>query len=136
MKMLMLHAHDYWLRPYERNLENAEEDAAIISCRNAVVALIHVEAADEESPLAIAMKAIKNIKWLARKVGSDVVVLHSFAHLATTRSDPEIAREVIQKMAERLAAVGFTVQITPFGYFNEFKIHVAGSSLAKVFVDL
>ncbi len=136
MKMLMLHAHDYWLRPFERHLDSAEENAAVISCRDAVVAMIHVEAADEESPLSIATKAIKNIKWLARKVGSEVVVLHSFAHLASTRADPEIAREIIRKMAERLAAVGFTVQITPFGYFNEFKIHVAGPSIAKVFVDI
>ena len=28
---------------------------------------------------------------------------------------------------------GYTVMTTPFGYFNEFSIHVAGDSLAKVF---
>jgi hypothetical protein len=26
--------------------------------------------------------------------------------------------------------------VTPFGYFNEFRLHVAGPSLAKVFVEL
>ncbi len=136
MKMLMLHALDYWLKPYEKNLESAENDAASISCRNAIVALIHVEAVDEDTPLNVVKKAIKNIKWLARKVGSDVIVLHSFAHLATSRADDNVARDILNHMAERLAAVGFTVQLTPFGYFNEFQIHVAGPSLAKVFVDI
>jgi len=136
MKMLMLHALDYELKPFERNLASADAEAAAISCRNAVVAMIHIEAVDEDSPDSVVTKAIKNIKWLARKVGSEVVALHSFAHLATSKADTKISEEIIRKMAARLAAVGFTIQITPFGYFNEFKIHVAGPSLAKVFVDI
>ena len=136
MKLLLLHTHDYWLEPYEKNLESAGTDVAAISCRNAVVALIHVEAADEDSPNRIITKSIKNIKWHARKVGSEIVVLHSFAHLATTRADAETAQYIIQQIAQRLSAVGLTIQITPFGYFNEFKLHVAGPSIAKVFVDI
>ncbi len=136
MKMLMLHSHDYWLKPYERNLENADPDAAIISCRDALVALIHVERSDEELPGTVTTKALKNIKWLARKIGAKMIVLHSFAHLSTSRGEPEIAEQIIRNMATRLAASGFAVQITPFGYFNEFKIHVAGPSLAKVFIDI
>ncbi|MFQ5628405.1 MAG: threonyl-tRNA synthetase editing domain-containing protein [bacterium] len=136
MKLLLLHTHDYWLKPYKKNLENADTNVAAISCRNAVVALIHVEAADEESQNSIITKSIKNIKWHARKVDCEIVVLHSFAHLATTRADPETAQHIIQQIAGRLAAVGFTVEITPFGYFNEFKMHVAGPSIAKTFVDI
>lgn len=136
MKLLLLHTHDYWLTPYEKNLESAVNDVAAISCRNAVVALIHVEAADEESPSRVITKSIKNIKWHARKVNCEIVVLHSFAHLATTRADAATAQYIIQQIAERLTAVGLTVQITPFGYFNEFKIHVAGPSISKVFVDI
>lgn len=136
MKLLLLHAHDYSLKPYEKNLDGAEDNTAAISCKNAVVALIHVEATDKESPGSVITKSIKNIKWHARKVDTESVVLHSFAHLATTRADAETAQYIIQQMAERLATVGLTVQITPFGYFNEFKIHVAGPSIAKVFVDI
>jgi hypothetical protein len=39
-------------------------------------------------------------------------------------------------MQARLAASGYSVQVSPFGYFNEFRLHVAGPSLAKVFVEL
>ena len=136
MKLLLLHSHEYWLKPFEKNLDSADPNAASISCRDAVVALIHVEAYDEESAGTVITKAIKNIKWLIRKVGSEIVVLHSFAHLSTSKSDPVSAETIIRRMAERLAATGLTVQITPFGYFNEFKIHVAGPSIAKVFIDI
>jgi len=36
---------------------------------------------------------------------------------------------------ERLQRTGYEVIVTPFGYFNEFKMHVAGDSLAKVFKE-
>ncbi len=35
----------------------------------------------------------------------------------------------------RLQRGGFCVMATPFGYFNEFTINVAGDSLAKVFKE-
>ena len=137
MKLLLLHTHDYWLSPFERNAAvETDENAAIISCRDAVVALIHVESIDEENPDKIATKGLKHIKWLCRKVGTEMVVLHSFAHLATSKAHPDTARKIIQSIANRLASAGFTVQITPFGFFNEFKMHVAGPSLAKVFIDI
>jgi len=38
-------------------------------------------------------------------------------------------------VVERLERTNFKVMVTPFGYFNEFTIHVAGDSLAKVFKE-
>jgi hypothetical protein len=35
----------------------------------------------------------------------------------------------------RLENAGYTVMVTPFGYFDEFRIHVAGDSLEKVFKE-
>ncbi len=136
MKLLMLQAHDYWLKPFERSIRDAEENPASISCRNAVVALVHVESIDELTPENVIRKAIKNIKWHARKVAAQTVVLHSFAHLSPSKADAATARYILDRMAERLANAGLTVQLTPFGYFNEFKLHVAGPSIAKVFVEV
>ena len=39
------------------------------------------------------------------------------------------------EVSQRLINAGFNVMVTPFGYFNEFKMHVAGDSLAKVFKE-
>ena len=76
------------------------------------------------------------MKWLVGKFGSRCVVLHSFAHLAATRSTPAQAEALLEDMRARLVTAGLEVQVTPFGYFNEFRLHVAGPSLAKVFVEL
>jgi hypothetical protein len=101
-----------------------------------VVALVHVEAADPERGPQLVTKAIKQIKWLAGKFETRSIVLHSFAHLATGRAEPAAAEALLGAMRDRLVASGYAVSVSPFGYFNEFRLHVAGPSLAKVFVEL
>ncbi len=56
------------------------------------------------------------------------VVLHSFAHLSNSKSDPETANEMIQNISEKLKK-NLSVHIVPFGQFYEFSIHVLGPSL-------
>ena len=136
MKLLLLFAHDYWLKPYEKSLADAPDASHELACTEAVLALVHVEAHDPERQSRLVTKAIKNIKWLAGKFGTRNVVLHSFAHLASTRAEPVQAEAILSAMRERLGGAEFQVQSTPFGYFNEFRAHVAGPSLAKVFVEL
>jgi hypothetical protein len=43
---------------------------------------------------------------------------------------------LIKDIKERLFRTGYSITETPFGYLNEWKMHVAGESLAKVFKDL
>jgi len=136
VKLLLLFTHDYWLRPYEKSLPEAPDASASLEARAAVVALIHVEAHDPEREPTLVTRAIKHIKWLAGKFDTREVVLHSFAHLAATRAEPDRAEALLQQMQARLAGAGFHVHTSPFGYFNEFRLHVAGPSLAKVFVEL
>jgi hypothetical protein len=136
MKLLLLFVHEYWLRPYEPSLPAAPPAPAGIESGRAVAALIHVEAQDPERRDKLVTKSIKNIKWLAGKFETRTVILHSFAHLASTRAEPEQAEVLMAAVRERLETAGYTVHTTPFGWFNEFRLHVAGPSLAKVFVEL
>ena len=136
MKLLLLFVHDYWLRPFERSLPEAPAAPAGVETGPAVVALVHVEAHDPERQDKLVTKAIKNVKWLAGKFETRTIVLHSFAHLATTRAEPVQADALLGTMRERLTNSDYTVHTTPFGWFNEFRLHVAGPSLAKVFVEL
>ena len=136
MKILLLYTHDYWLRPYEKSLPEASEAKDEVEIAPAVVALVHVEAHDPERAAKPVTKAVKQLKWLAGKFDTRNIVLHSFAHLAATRADPAQAQALMNEMRQRLSAVGYVVRMTPFGYFNEFRLHVAGPSLAKVFVDI
>ena len=136
MKLLLLFARDYWLAPYEKSLPEAPDAPGGLEMAAAVVALVHVEPGDPERQAKLVTKATKQIKWLAGKFETRQVVLHSFAHLATERAEPKQAEASLLAMRDRLVGAGYRVETTPFGYFNEFRIHVAGPSLAKVFVDL
>jgi hypothetical protein len=136
MKLLLLYTHDYWLQPYLKNLDDAADAAGPVAVQGAVVALVHVEPADIAESDKRVTKAIKQLKWLAGKFETRRVVLHSFAHLAAERAEPLAAQQLLEQMAARLRSVDYTVQTSPFGYFNEFKLHVAGPSLAKVFVEI
>jgi hypothetical protein len=136
VKLLLLYVHDYWLRPYEKSVPEAPDRSEPMAVGPAVVALVHVEAGDVEQHARLVTKAIKQIKWLAGKFATRDVVLHSFAHLAATRAEPAAAEALLADMQSRLAGAGYTAHTSPFGYFNEFRLHVAGPSLAKVFVEL
>lgn len=45
------------------------------------------------------------------------------------------SKDLLDEVMLRLQRGGFCVMATPFGYFNEFTINVAGDSLAKVFKE-
>ena len=136
MKLLLFRVHEFWLKPFEKNLAGAPDASEPIGAQDAVLAMVHAEPADATDPGKVVTKAIKNIKWVAGKFGSKRAVLHFFAHLAAESAPPELARSLVDAMAARLAGAGYEVQVTPFGYFSEFRIHVAGESMAKVFVDI
>jgi hypothetical protein len=136
MKLLLFRVHDFWLSPFEKNVAGAPDASTPICAADAVLAMIHAEPSDAADPGKVVTKAIKNIKWVAGKFGSKRAVLHFFAHLAAESAPPELARSLVDAMASRLAGAGYEVAVTPFGYFSEFRMHVAGESMAKVFVDI
>lgn len=130
MKLLMFHTKTFWCKPFVPSSDESEKTAF----DNSLVVFIHVEENDKEKS-DIVNKAVGNIKWLANKNKTGTVILHSFAHLSNSKSDPETANNMIQKISEKLKK-NLTTHIVPFGQFYEFSIHVLGPSLAKVFKDL
>ncbi len=106
------------------------------STENTVVAFYQAEAGDLEREGNVLTKFVKNVKWLAGKFKTRNVVLHSFGHLSLSKAPPDFTNRLIGEARDRLVRAGFTVIETPFGYLNEWKIHVAGDSLAKVFKEL
>jgi hypothetical protein len=135
MKLLLFYAHSFSFTTAEPGLPELPALERADRMEQAAVVFFHVEAEDQEQRLKVIQKFVKNTKWLAGKFGTRKVVLHSFNHLSSSKAPPEFSREVLAETGERLERAGFTVLATPFGYFNEFAIHVAGDSLAKVFKE-
>ena len=136
MKLVLFYSPSFWFKTYQKVLEQVENQDMEANCQDAVVVFYHVEAEDLERRGKVLTKFIKNIKWLAGKFGSKSVVLHSFNHLSGSKAPADFAEGLVQEARDRLEKSGYSVTVTPFGYLNEWKLHVAGESLAKVFKEI
>jgi hypothetical protein len=136
VKIILFYAPTFWFRTFEKVLDQAADQNLEAECREAVVVFYQVEEGDLDRRSKVLAKLIKNVKWLVGKFGARNVVLHSFNHLSVSKAPPEFAESLIQDARKRLEQSGYSVTVTPFGYLNEWKLHVAGESLAKVFKEL
>ena len=136
MKLLLFYAPSFWFKTYQKVLQQVPDQKVETDCHHAVVVFYQVEAEDPERRRKILTKFIKNIKWLAGKFDSNSVVLHSFNHLSNSKAPADFAEGLVQDARQRLERNGYSVTVTPFGYLNEWKLHVAGESLAKVFKNI
>jgi hypothetical protein len=136
MKLLMFYAHDFWFRPHAKTLEEAPEAEGEDGRSEAVVIFYQAESEDQGREKKVATKWLKNAKWLAGKFGTQRVVLHSFGHLSSSKASVETARAMTADVRERLESAGYEVLETPFGYLHEWKMHVTGESLGRVFKEI
>ena len=130
MRLLMFHVDNFWYKPHLEDVSDSPPDQ---SFSESILVWIQSEEKDQSERVTVLRKMMKNIKWICNKVDCYSVILHSFAHLGKSKSDPDFADELIEETAKRLRERDITVNIVPFGMFNEFKMHVKGPSLAKVF---
>ena len=136
MKLLLFYAPSFWFKTYQKVLEQVPDQDVEADYQRTVVVFYHVEAEDRERRGKVLTRFIKNIKWLAGKFDSKSVVLHSFNHLSSSKAPAGFAEELVGDARQRLEQSGYSVTVTPFGYLNEWKLHVAGESLAKVFKEI
>jgi hypothetical protein len=135
MKLLMFYTREWWYRTASKTLPDVPDSEQEESLSGAVVVFFHAEAEDEQKRGGVLKKFVKNTKWIAGKFGTRNVVLHSFNHLSNSKASAGFAGELLEEVRERLERTGYTVMSTPFGYFNEFRMHVEGDSLAKVYKE-
>jgi KaiC/GvpD/RAD55 family RecA-like ATPase len=131
----MFYTEEWWYKTAVKSLASVPDSDREEALEDSVVIFFHCEEDDKKRYSSVVQKFVKNTKWLGGKFNTKNVVLHSFNHLADTKASPEFARTVLDEVRTRLERNGFTVMTTPFGYFNEFRMHVAGDSLAKVFKE-
>ena len=132
MKLLMFGAKEFWYKTFSKTIGNVESVNEEKRIQDSITVFINVEKEDEERREEVISKAVGNIKWLAKKNNCNKVVLHSFAHLSESKSSLEFAQDIIGDIKGKLSSNGLEAATTPFGYFLEFKLHVKGESLAKV----
>ena len=135
MKLLLFYAREFWFKTHAKVLPEAPDDFREGRVQDAVVAFLHAEPKDELDPGGVETKLVKNVKWLAGKFTSRAAALHYFSHLGPEIAPAELAHRLVEGARARLQSAGFQVEVTPFGHFCEWRLAVAGESLAKVYKD-
>lgn len=135
MKLLLFYARSFYFKTAAKGLADVPDLDLEERLDDTVVVFFHVEAEDLEKRAKVVQKFVKNTKWLCGKFNTRKAVLHSFNHLSLSKAEPGFSKEVLDETVVRLERTGYQVVATPFGYFNEFDIHVAGDSLAKVYKE-
>ncbi len=136
MKLLMFDTEDFWYKTFSKTVDSAEACEVEESITDSLVIFINIEKEDVDQKDRVVKKAVNNIIWLAKKTGRNKVILHSFGHLSESKSSVEFAEDAIKTIKDKLTSKGFEASMTPFGYLFEFKIHVKGESLAKVWKSI
>ena len=131
----MFYTHRWWYKTASKSLPDAPDMSCEEEMGPAVAIFFHCEEKDQDNEKGVVQKFVKNAKWISGKFETKNIVLHSFNHLGTSKASPIFAKRIFEDVKARLERTGFTVMNTPFGYFNEFKMHVAGDSLAKVYKE-
>ena len=138
MKLLCFQAKRFGWRTHSKTLADAPDREVEESVAESLVVFLHAEAADEtgERRGSVLRQTLKHVKWLANKRELKNIVLHSFAHLGGEGASAGFAESLMSELAQRLRDTGYSVWLTPFGYFCEWDLSVYGDSLAKVWKEI
>jgi len=135
VRLLMLHSDYFKYQVVERTRFSEDVDEAeksgIIN-EPVLVVFVCSEKVDEAGASQVARKAAEEIINIASQVGTDNVVLHSFAHLSNSLSSPKIAKKIIGEIHQNLSSRGYRSVKTPFGWRDTFELRVKSHPVSKV----
>jgi threonyl-tRNA synthetase len=133
MRMLIWHVDSFLAEPTERGRSKlADESPQTVKAGEALVVFAASEKADEPEPDAVAERAVAAVIDVAKRLGEQTVVLHSFAHLFVELSSPATAKSILDRMQTNLEAQGYSVQQSAFGWFNRLEMRAKGHPLSRV----
>jgi hypothetical protein len=132
VRLLMWHVSAFRSEPGARGRSKLADAPRAVAVGEALLVFASVERADEGDGAGVVARACDAVVEQAGRVGARTVVLHSFAHLFGELASPSFARQVLDELEAELRGAGFSVEQTPFGWFNALEIHAKGHPLARV----
>ncbi|MFZ5650769.1 MAG: threonyl-tRNA synthetase editing domain-containing protein [Bacillota bacterium] len=134
MRFVMFHVNSFCSTITEKGRSKYVEppDPRETRVEEAIVALISVEAGDEENPEGVALDAAAEMEKNAKNLKVKTIVLHPFAHLFASLGPPEAAPGIMDRVKDILTGRGFEAIRTPFGWFNTLQMDAKGHPYSRV----
>ena len=136
MRLLMIYADRFAYKTSVKAVESAPDVDEEKVIENALIGFIHAEEKDEDNISYAGTKLVKNLKWAARKNGTQKIVLHSFAHLSGSKASSETTKQLLDNSEQRLKNADYEVFQTPFGYYLDLDMKAPGNSFARLFKEV
>jgi len=134
MKILSLHCDYIKFKPVKPALKGATLDKSEekqVEVKEPLVIFTAIEKQDETNK-EILNEYIKNILDLQDKTKAERVVLYPYAHLSSSLSNPEFAKQLMIDAEKELKKKKIEVYRAPFGYYKEFELKCKGHPLAEL----
>jgi hypothetical protein len=135
MKLLMIYCDKFSYHPRIKTLPDFTVYTDGEEFHNVLVGFIQMEEKDLENPSKIETKLVKNLKWGAKKNQTQHIILHSFAHLSSSKAPADETKKLFDKAEQRLLQANYQAQQTPFGYFLDIDVQAPGRSAARIFLE-
>ncbi len=134
MRILLIHSDylKYKTKSKTRIAEKIPEDKKQGEYENALVVFTAVEKEDEKNPDIIVENAINEINDVFGKVGAEIVAVYPYAHLSSSLSSPDMAKQILTNMETGLANLGVNVKRVPFGWYKSFEVACKGHPLSEL----
>ncbi|OYT34103.1 threonine--tRNA ligase [Archaeoglobales archaeon ex4484_92] len=127
MKLLLIHADcmEYEIKKKTKFAEEFEKKREKLE--EVLVVFTSVERGDNER---IVSKAAREIRDVAKAVGTNTVLIYPYAHLSSNLADPETAVNMLKALQNELSDLD--VHRAPFGWYKSFKISCKGHPLSEL----
>jgi len=134
MRILLIHSDylKYKTKAKTRIAEKIADDKKEGEYKNALVVFTAVEKEDEKNTDVVVENAINEINDVFGKVGAKVVAIYPYAHLSSSLSSPDAAKQILTKMESGLDDMGVNVKRVPFGWYKSFEVACKGHPLSEL----
>jgi len=134
VKLLLIHAEDFWFKTREKALDEAEVEGIIreYKASNALVVFTAVEHNDSRGGKEFIDMVANELIDVLRKINASEIVIYPYAHLSRRLATPYEALDVLRSLENTLKVRGVKVIRAPFGWYKAFSIRCYGHPLSEL----
>jgi threonyl-tRNA synthetase len=134
MRILLIHSDylRYKTKQKTQIAEKIEDEKKGGEFDNALVVFTAVEKEDEQNTAEIVENAVSEIMNVSTQVKPDNVIIYPYAHLSSSLSSPQAAKNILKDMESKLEEENINVSRIPFGWYKSFEISCKGHPLSEL----
>ncbi len=137
MKLLLIHAGEFWYKTKDKALESAEELTESIpedKEENALVTFMSVEEGDPQCTNELEEKVLRDISEVVERIKPSSIVIYPYAHLSGKLAPPEDALRILTFLEGKIREHFSNLRVVraPFGWYKSFRIYCLGHPLSEL----